>query len=227
VATPEGVPERCSTRAGSGLACKYQIRLERLARDRYSSLCLNLSHIWKTKKENFPTLPPVLGHNFVAASSPIGTLEQFSSLKKLIDASTFQKNESQKLPIFPPINLIHPALMSHPAPVSISALGPAASNTCAKCGITFRMTSDLVYHMRTHHTRGSENWREVSRYFKIHFNWSYCHFFYFNSFLLNSNACTTIKIIVLENSYGRQLWLKHHCFKGSCFAFKKVQLRYF
>ncbi len=28
-----------------------------------------------------------------------------------------------------------------------------ASNTCAKCGITFRMTSDLVYHMRTHHGR--------------------------------------------------------------------------
>ena len=27
------------------------------------------------------------------------------------------------------------------------------SNTCAKCGVTFRMTSDLVYHMRTHHAK--------------------------------------------------------------------------
>lgn len=27
----------------------------------------------------------------------------------------------------------------------------AAQNCCAKCGVQFRMTSDLVYHMRTHH----------------------------------------------------------------------------
>ena len=31
--------------------------------------------------------------------------------------------------------------------------------------MTSRMTSDLVYHMRTHHTRGADNWRDVSRYF--------------------------------------------------------------
>ncbi|KAJ8022498.1 PR domain zinc finger protein 8 [Holothuria leucospilota] len=29
----------------------------------------------------------------------------------------------------------------------------AAQNCCAKCGVQFRMTSDLVYHMRTHHKK--------------------------------------------------------------------------
>ena len=36
------------------------------------------------------------------------------------------------------------------------ALGMNASNTCAKCGVTFRMTSDLVYHMRTHHSKPNQ-----------------------------------------------------------------------
>jgi hypothetical protein len=82
-----------------------------------------------------------------------------------------------KLPVFPPLlatNLLsHPALLPQPPSVAMAAFGPAASNTCAKCGITFRMTSDLVYHMRTHHTRGTDNWSEISRsvdnYFKSHF----------------------------------------------------------
>ena len=33
------------------------------------------------------------------------------------------------------------------------------SNTCAKCGVTFRMTSDLVYHMRTHHAKEASETR--------------------------------------------------------------------
>ena len=33
------------------------------------------------------------------------------------------------------------------------------SNTCAKCGVTFRMTSDLVYHMRTHHAKETSETR--------------------------------------------------------------------
>jgi hypothetical protein len=105
-------------------------------------------------------------------SQNLNPFVQFSPLKKLLDATAFQnKNElsplSRKMQIFPNLlggpNLIHPALIAHPPPAAISALGPSASNTCAKCGITFRMTSDLVYHMRTHHTRGADNWRETSR----------------------------------------------------------------
>nr|KAG5687394.1 hypothetical protein BaRGS_019898 [Batillaria attramentaria] len=41
-----------------------------------------------------------------------------------------------------------PTLMS--APLSAMNL---SQNWCAKCNATFRMTSDLVYHMRSHHKR--------------------------------------------------------------------------
>ncbi|KAH9387989.1 Metal ion binding [Tyrophagus putrescentiae] len=36
---------------------------------------------------------------------------------------------------------------------SLTALSYQASNVCAYCGTAFRMTSDLVYHMRSHHKR--------------------------------------------------------------------------
>jgi hypothetical protein len=115
----------------------------------------------------FETSSAASPQNFALQNSPqLSNLGQFSSLKKLIDASSFTNTENPKLPIFPALlgpSLMHPALIAHPPPVGITGLGPSASNTCAKCGITFRMTSDLVYHMRTHHTRGAENWREISR----------------------------------------------------------------
>ncbi|OXA43427.1 PR domain zinc finger protein 8 [Folsomia candida] len=38
-------------------------------------------------------------------------------------------------------------------PPSLTALTLPAQNVCAKCNIGFRMTSDLVYHMRSHHKR--------------------------------------------------------------------------
>lgn len=36
-------------------------------------------------------------------------------------------------------------------PTSLAALTLPAQNICAKCNMHFRMTSDLVYHMRSHH----------------------------------------------------------------------------
>lgn len=36
-------------------------------------------------------------------------------------------------------------------PPSLAALSLPAQNVCAKCNVSFRMTSDLVYHMRSHH----------------------------------------------------------------------------
>ena len=41
-------------------------------------------------------------------------------------------------------------------PPSLTALTLPAQNVCAKCNIGFRMTSDLVYHMRSHHKRDSD-----------------------------------------------------------------------
>lgn len=44
------------------------------------------------------------------------------------------------------------AILSSLMPPQISsAFSLAAQNVCAKCNISFRMTSDLVYHMRSHH----------------------------------------------------------------------------
>ena len=66
--------------------------------------------------------------------------------------------QSFQLSHFKPSNpmvdkLIHtatsPTLLQRP----MRTLGVAAQNWCAKCNASFRMTSDLVYHMRSHHKR--------------------------------------------------------------------------
>lgn len=54
------------------------------------------------------------------------------------------------------------ALLSSLMPPAISStFSLSAQNVCAKCNISFRMTSDLVYHMRSHHK--SENVNESYR----------------------------------------------------------------
>lgn len=59
---------------------------------------------------------------------------------------------------FPPQEMLKPdirnpaaAILSSLLPPSFAALSLPAQNVCAKCNISFRMTSDLVYHMRSHH----------------------------------------------------------------------------
>ncbi|KAJ8674567.1 hypothetical protein QAD02_005829 [Eretmocerus hayati] len=46
-------------------------------------------------------------------------------------------------------------------PSSLAALALPAQNVCAKCNLSFRMTSDLVYHMRSHHK--NEHGNEAAR----------------------------------------------------------------
>lgn len=43
------------------------------------------------------------------------------------------------------------AILNSLLPPTFAALSLPAQNVCAKCNISFRMTSDLVYHMRSHH----------------------------------------------------------------------------
>ncbi|CAH0626867.1 unnamed protein product [Chrysodeixis includens] len=43
------------------------------------------------------------------------------------------------------------AILSTLLPPTLAAFSLPSQNVCAKCSISFRMTSDLVYHMRTHH----------------------------------------------------------------------------
>lgn len=56
--------------------------------------------------------------------------------------------------VFPPIGdaLARPRFLAASLlPSSFAALALPAQNVCAKCNLSFRMTSDLVYHMRSHH----------------------------------------------------------------------------
>lgn len=61
--------------------------------------------------------------------------------------------------VFPPMAeaLTRPRFLATAAgvagllPPSFAALALPAQNVCAKCNLSFRMTSDLVYHMRSHH----------------------------------------------------------------------------
>jgi len=82
---------------------------------------------------------------------------QFPALRKLLDITGGGASQ------FKSSTMTIPSLAVPPAPHQVNvagsmipptlALGLGASNTCAKCGVTFRMTSDLVYHMRTHHSK--------------------------------------------------------------------------
>ncbi|CAG4966553.1 unnamed protein product [Parnassius apollo] len=49
------------------------------------------------------------------------------------------------------------AILSTLLPPTLAAFSLPAQNVCAKCSISFRMTSDLVYHMRTHHKSETSN----------------------------------------------------------------------
>ncbi|KAK2584826.1 hypothetical protein KPH14_007138 [Odynerus spinipes] len=65
--------------------------------------------------------------------------------------------------VFPPMAdaLTRPRFLATAAgvagllPPSFAALTLPAQNVCAKCNLSFRMTSDLVYHMRSHHKNES------------------------------------------------------------------------
>lgn len=71
--------------------------------------------------------------------------------------------------VFPPMAdaLARPRFLATAAgvagllPPSFAALTLPAQNVCAKCNLSFRMTSDLVYHMRSHHK--NENSGEAAR----------------------------------------------------------------
>ncbi|XP_017883807.1 uncharacterized protein LOC108627211 [Ceratina calcarata] len=71
--------------------------------------------------------------------------------------------------VFPPMAeaLTRPRFLATAAgvagllPPSFAALSLPAQNVCAKCNLSFRMTSDLVYHMRSHHK--NENTGEAAR----------------------------------------------------------------
>lgn len=59
------------------------------------------------------------------------------------------------------------AILTSLLPPSLAALSLPAQNVCAKCNISFRMTSDLVYHMRSHHKGESADMNKRRREEKL------------------------------------------------------------
>ncbi|KAF2348995.1 Zinc finger C2H2-type, partial [Trinorchestia longiramus] len=45
-------------------------------------------------------------------------------------------------------------------PSALSTLSLASQNVCAKCNLSFRMTSDLVYHMRSQHKKEEDPYKK-------------------------------------------------------------------
>ncbi|CAB3364653.1 Hypothetical predicted protein [Cloeon dipterum] len=84
--------------------------------------------------------------NFMsAAAAPSPPAHQAPSLPRPSTSTTISHS--------PPASFLSVAVspVSSLLPPSLAALSLPAQNVCAKCNLSFRMTSDLVYHMRSHH----------------------------------------------------------------------------
>ncbi|KAF2900926.1 hypothetical protein ILUMI_05260 [Ignelater luminosus] len=118
---------------------------------------------------NFTTPAPIsLENPFLAKNHPATELLQPSFPKMRPMLGQYRHELSYNYSQFPPppemLKMAQPdlkfppeirnpaaAILSTLLPPSLAALSLPAQNICAKCNISFRMTSDLVYHMRSHH----------------------------------------------------------------------------
>lgn len=58
------------------------------------------------------------------------------------------------------VPFIQPSPVASMIPTALNTLSLASQNVCAKCNISFRMTSDLVYHMRSQHKREQDPYKK-------------------------------------------------------------------
>ncbi|CAG9784804.1 unnamed protein product [Diatraea saccharalis] len=97
-------------------------------------------------KLNFLPFRPEIPYLQAGSSYPFG-VQNFQSPN-----SDFMKFPVQpREPVSPLIANPAAAILSTLLPPTLAAFSLPAQNVCAKCSVSFRMTSDLVYHMRTHH----------------------------------------------------------------------------
>ncbi|XP_050503759.1 uncharacterized protein LOC114349353 [Diabrotica virgifera virgifera] len=105
----------------------------------------NFSHSSSNNLENnfFKAQPELIQPNF-AKIRPIYRPDL---------AYNYQQFTNPEMLKMAPPDLRNPAaaILTSLLPPSLAALSLPAQNICAKCNISFRMTSDLVYHMRSHH----------------------------------------------------------------------------
>lgn len=97
-----------------------------------------------------PVLPSILPLNF--HSSALLNTDLPKHLALLPSANLWPKTS----------HLLHPHTnhLQSPLTPSLSSLGLPIQNWCAKCNISFHMTSDLVQHMRSHHKRALSDERQ-------------------------------------------------------------------
>ncbi|OWR44737.1 hypothetical protein KGM_210075 [Danaus plexippus plexippus] len=107
-------------------------------------------------KMNFIPFRPELPYLQAGPSYPFG-VQNFQQPNSDIMKFSAPPRE----PVNPLIANPAAAILSTLLPSTIAAFSLPAQNVCAKCSISFRMTSDLVYHMRTHHK--SESTADPSR----------------------------------------------------------------
>lgn len=124
------------------------------------------------QENNFNSSPSTsIESPFLVKSSPNPELLQpnFGKMRPILQyrpeipylsASGYQNSfhHQEMLKISQP-EIRHPAaaILTSLIPPSFAALSLPAQNICAKCNISFRMTSDLVYHMRSHHKNDVAN----------------------------------------------------------------------
>lgn len=95
--------------------------------------------------------------NFLPFRPEIPYLQAGSAYPFAVQNFQSHNPDFMKFPVPPrePVNplIANPAaaILSTLLPPTLAAFSLPAQNVCAKCSISFRMTSDLVYHMRTHH----------------------------------------------------------------------------
>lgn len=102
----------------------------------------------------FQGVPPELGRH-PPFGNPLGSPGNTGHTMNA--AGTGQQVNQQ--PPAPPPPTVGPCSMGPSTtllPPSLTSLTLPAQNVCAKCNIGFRMTSDLVYHMRSHHKRDAD-----------------------------------------------------------------------
>lgn len=106
---------------------------------------LKTTHNSEVLQPNFSKMRPILQYR---PELPYLTTNSYQN--------TFHNQEMLKISQ-PDIRNPAAAILTSLLPPSFAALSLPAQNVCAKCNISFRMTSDLVYHMRSHHKNDVTN----------------------------------------------------------------------
>ncbi|KAL3282433.1 hypothetical protein HHI36_005620 [Cryptolaemus montrouzieri] len=149
----------------------------------FSNNLMSPSHMFKAQGngyssnfENFNGSPGMDGHHFLVKTDNIlannlGKVRPMYRPELAYNYGQFQNHtEMMKLsPATPELGLRNPAaaILTSLLPPSLAALSLPAQNVCAKCNISFRMTSDLVYHMRSHHKNDSVDMNRKRREDKL------------------------------------------------------------